>query len=463
MISKKYLSISIFCFLGLFQSCQEDELSEPEVTNNTVNGWIYNKMKSNYLWLEEIPEYKYLKGDDTAENFFQSLISDKEKKVRNGNTYWYSYMEKKHGATKVSEYPEDTYGIEYVLYQVNKPGQYFARVIYVTPNTPAQIAGVKRGMWIKKINGQSLNSSNYKLLDNGSGIKLSVYEGVYNEDDQITAELKVGAQVSIYSHPILHRSIVTGANGKKIGYLVYNHFSPGPTGYTDKAYNDSLNKVFQYFKAEAVTEFILDLRYNPGGYIDCAVNLASYLVKQENLNRIFCRVDYNSTTNLKSNIYNFNKKLSDLNLNLDRVYILTGQWTASASEAVINGLKPMMDVIQIGAVTEGKNLGSLSYSDDRYDWILHPIVAKIANEEGKGDYWTGILPNIEFDEFRSRAVLGELGTLNDSLIYKSLKDMELLPARSIQTKASTQPAGFPNLEPGYSSLSRKSLPAVRIN
>lgn len=441
--------------------CEKDDLDTG--SDGVTNSWIYSEMKGNYLWLDEIQDYKNYNVTDSPQSFFYSLISSHEKKNKNGKSYCYSYMEKKHQASKVSDYAEDTYGMEYVLYSVKDRQGYFARILYVLPDSPAQKAGVKRGMWVKKINNQIITAENHTLLANGSGITLSVYEGPYTTGDELTGEVQVGSDMAMYETPFLKDTILIGENGMKVGYFAYNHFSTGPTGYADKRYNQKMDSIFQVFKANHVNEFILDLRYNPGGYIDCAVLLSSYLVPPTSFNEIFCNVNYNARSQYKSRSYSF-KEMTQSNLNLTRLYVLTGEGTASASEAVINGLKPMMDVIQVGDTTEGKNLGSVTIEHAKQDWVLHPIVAKIANARGEGDYWNGIVPTpgCIFEELRNGNALGELGTKDDYMIKMALIHMGAM-SEDVATKQTRVLESIHDLKLDFSSLERKSISSVRIN
>ena len=460
---KSYLTLSCILFsFAVITGCQKDD-DLTTTDGSTTNSWIYSEMKNNYLWLDEIKDYKNYNEGDSPEEFFNSLISSNEKKNKNGQTYWYSYMEKRYGVSKVSEYAENTYGMEYAFYSIKGRTGYFARILYVLPNSPAKKAGVKRGMWVKKINNQSITAENRSLLSGGNGVTLSVYEGQYTSGDELTGEIKVGPEVAMYENPFLKDTVLIGENGIKIGYLAYNHFSTGPTGYEDKAYDRQMASIFQHFKGADVKEFILDLRYNPGGYLDCALLLSSYLVPSSSLKNVFCEVNYNSKSIFRAKTYSF-KDTVQSNLNLERVYILTGEWTASASEAVINGLKPMMDVVQVGDTTEGKNLGSVAIKNDKYEWILHPIVAKIANAKGEGDYWTGIIPTpgCVFEELRNGASLGELGTPDDHMVKIALKHMGAVSEDAISTKTNSIEY-IHDFNLSSSSLKRKSISSIRIN
>lgn len=94
-------------------------------------------------------------------------------------------------------------------------------------------------------------------------------------------------------------------------------------------------------------------------------------------------------------------KTTGKNLNLKTLYVLTSNSSASASELVINCLRPYMgekNVVLIGLQTEGKNVGSVTYTNDDKTWEMHPIIGKVYNSEGKSDYENGFLPDYELDE-----------------------------------------------------------------
>jgi C-terminal processing protease CtpA/Prc len=429
----------------------------------SVNEWIHSSMKKSYLWLDEIGSYESYKTSADPETFFDALISDNERKTKGSSTYYYSYIEQKHTKTRVTDYPEDTYGIEYVLYTIgSNTSSYFARVLYVVPDSPAEKAGVCRGQWIKTIDGSLVTAANYAKLNSGSGVKLGVWEGTITSDNSVSQTITVEAQASMYVSPFLKDTVFTAANGAKVGYLMYTKFATGPTGFDDKAWDTRMNEIIAAQKVAGVTEYILDLRYNSGGYLDCAIRLASLLAPQSVLSKTFCTLSYNSKSIYKNKSYSFSSDYAGTaNLNLARVYILAGQRTASASEAVINGLAPMMKVIHVGETTEGKNLGSVSIESDSYDWVMHPIVARIVNAEGFGDYANGLAPTegYVYEEFQDRTPFAPIGSPNDYMISLVLKDI------AGTTKAPADVAHHApdaSLKPGIASIDRYAAPAVKL-
>ncbi|MFT7251483.1 MAG: carboxyl-terminal processing protease, partial [Flavobacterium sp.] len=207
---------------------------------------------------------------------------------------------------------------------------------------------------------------------------------------------------------------------KKVGYLMYNGFY--------STYENELNNAFAYFQGEGITHLVLDLRYNSGGSVNVATKLASMITGQFS-NQIFAkqewnekRMNYYNSVNPDALLNKFTNTLSNGNginsLSLTKIYVLTTQSTASASELIINSLKPYIDVIQIGDVTVGKNVGSITIYDSptfrkenvnpNHKYAMQPIVLKVLNKNGVGEYSNGILPNVTFTEnYGSLGVLGD--------------------------------------------------------
>ena len=213
-----------------------------------------------------------------------------------------------------------------------------------------------------------------------------------------------------------------------------------------------------------VDEFILDLRYNNGGLISCAQLLATILAPSDALGRIFCIEKFNgkSWIQKKSNLYyNSNLVKNGINLNLKTIYVLVTGMTASASELVINGLKPYANVILIGTKTEGKNVGSITIEDEsKYDWYMQPIVCKLYNAEDKSDYEDGMTVNYELDEARLQNMDSflELGDTNELLLNAALSIID----GNYKTSALSR-SSWPTFRKAGSSLDRKASNGVIIN
>ena len=119
-----------------------------------------------------------------------------------------------------------------------------------------------------------------------------------------------------------------------------------------------------------------------------------------------------------------NSDLLNANLNLKRVYILTGNTTASASEAVINCLIPYLgrsNITLIGEKTIGKRVGSNTFGEnEKYDWLLHPITLRIYNSSHNADYASGFSPDISLNEVVMGNELYPFGDIRDLLLGKAI-------------------------------------------
>ncbi len=416
--------LSLLCSPTLFIACCDDD---PEETPGApkeglaVNHWIEETMRKNYLWYSEIPQESKLNFDAEPEAFFRSLLSLKDGKTRNGTHHYYSYIEKNKDYvpdTRTSIDSDDTYGMEFVTFNMvdknGKPlGYYRSWVLYVLPGSPADEAGIKRGDWLTHINGVKLNQNNFTQLLKGPAIKLTILLDLADENQ--TKDIALSSSRKVEDNP-LYCHTTLNADGKKVGYLLYNHFTTGPNGFDDKTYDNEMKDILGEFAAQNIDEFILDLRYNGGGYLSSATILASLLVNENHKSDIFGIETDNKGKSLN---IRFNSEGETAHLKLSRLFILTSSSTASASEAVINGLMPYYgkeNIILIGETTEGKNVGSLHYADKKYEWAIQPIVMRITNKEGaSNDYSTGLEPDYSLDEFDSKQLL-PLGDSNEYML-----------------------------------------------
>lgn len=426
MSRSTYASTLFFIITGLlfFTSCEKD--TSLDKTPDKVNEWIYDTMKKNYLWADELPAYK--ETDVKPADFFNSLLSDKDGKHDANRNYFYSTIEEdlstKSGSITTS------YGLNPLYYPV-QGNRIIARISYINYNSPAEKAGLKRNEWISHYNGIELTRNNYLDFHNYKGkMKLSIGQVEANNFVQ-TREVEVEAAEQMEINPIYIDTTFLVKN-KKIAYLMYNSFTSGPTGHEDKTYDNQMQSVFASFAAQNPDEFILDLRYNGGGLLTSAQLLATMLAPQDALGKIFCKLIFNSKSHNNNSSVTLNKDLigRGANLNLKRLYIITTEWTASSSELIINGLRPYLkdNLILVGDKTEGKNVGSNEFSDkSNHSWVLHPITCWVTNSEDFHEYSDGFQPNHYVDD---AYYLNDLGTTDEYMLSQVLSIIETGSLRS---------------------------------
>jgi len=318
-----------------------------------------------------------------------------------------------------------TSGLSYVLVRYCEGcSEIFAVVRLVLPGSPADIAGVKRGDVINTIDGEQLTDTNSEALFGADTftIGLATLEGTNITNTDETFEL---TKVQFNSNPVFIAETLE-VEGNKIGYLFYNSFTSD--------YDVQLNEAFGKFKADGVTDLILDLRYNGGGSVRTATDLAAMITGQF-AGKLFMKEQWNAeyqayfeSTKPDWLLNNFNTtlKTGELinSLNLSKVYVITTGRSASASELVINGLDPYIEVVQIGETTRGKFQASVTLYDSpdfgrqnvnpNHTYAIQPLVLKSVNSAGISDYVNGLNPDIEISEnFRD---FGTLGDINEPML-----------------------------------------------
>ena len=443
------LSGMLACLLFV-SSCKDSD--EPDVLKDDVNTWIYKTMTDYYLWYDEIPAKNKLDFNQSPEDFFNSLLYlEEDGAVIYGQNYVFSRIEKKKGTAKSID-TSDSYGFDFALYSLQDASYLYARVIAVYPNSPASEAGLQRGDWILGVNSLN-NITTAKALYAGG--KTTFLIGEYDMERErlvFSKELPIGSSRAVEDTPFL-KDTVLHIGEKNIGYLMYNTFSSGPTD-NDNTYDDRLKQIFSSFKSRNVNEFVLDLRYNGGGLVSCAQLLTSLLVPASDLGKTFCLMEYNDKKKElnQSLLLKKNSEMSNANLNLKRVYVLVGEATASASEAVINCLKPYAEsVTLIGEKTVGKRVGSIIFGErEDYDYLLHPIVLRIYNGKHEADYANGFTPDIYADELYSHEKLYPFGDARETLFGIALAQITGQTFRAASTSASAKSMDanvtFPTLE-----------------
>lgn len=317
-------------------------------------------------------------------------------------------------------------GMDYGLrYKAGSTTDIYGWVRYIIPNSDASTKAISRGNIFYAINGTPLTIDNYRTLLATDTYTVNLAD--YNSGNITPNGLSVNlTKTNLAENPILIDTVINqGAH--KIGYLMYNGFYP--------SYDSQLNTTFGSFVSQNVTDLVLDLRYNSGGSIASATKLASEITGQFS-GQLFARQQWNAKVQAYFQSNNpgslENKFVGGLNsLHLSKVYILTTKATASASELVINCLKPYVTVIQIGDVTTGKNVGSITLYDSptfaktsvnpNHKYAMQPIVLKIVNKDNFGDYTLGITPTASLPENLNS--LGILGDVDEPLLNAAINQI----------------------------------------
>ena len=423
----------LFLFSLLFTSCFEDNDDNGALASE-INDFVWKGMNASYLYKQEISdldnnrfndseEYaSYLNSYNSPENLFESLIYERDN-IDKFSLIVDNYIELEQYLSGVSLSNGLNFGL---VYLPNSTNEIFGYVRYVNNGSEADLANINRGDIFRSIDDIPLSIDNYSdlLSQEVYTVNFANYFNNNTEDisddtielNDINIELQ---KVPLIKNPVHHYSTLNYSGGK-IGYLMYNQFVSN--------YDDYLKTIFSEFKSNSVDELILDLRYNPGGSINSAIVLASLITGQFE-NEIFNTEQWNNDIQnywLNNNPeYLINRFMSfQSSLNLSRVFILTTRSSASASELIINCLKPYINVIQIGTTTYGKYQASVTLYDSEnfsnqnvnrsHNYALQPLVLKTLNANGVTDYYNGISPDYEYEE---RAFdMGQVGNINEPML-----------------------------------------------
>ena len=412
-----------------------------------INDFIWKGLNQYYYWQESVESLADSKTSNAAEytEFLESIVDPSD-----------FFDSLNHPDDRFSWIDEDYVNLEnqlagisasngmkfLVSRQCDDCNNLVAYVTYVLPESDAAAKGVERGDLITSIDGRQLNVTNYVNLLYGDAmsytIGLAEYEG-NTRSFTSTGESIVLDKVEDFQENPIHKNLVLDVGGQKVGYLMYNQFL--------NEFDDQLIQTFSDFATEGITDLVLDLRYNGGGSVRTCVYLASMITGQFT-GEIFAQQIWNSKLLAYFEALNSNTNDTDdreLNnyftnttsegvtlpaLNLSNVYIIATNRSASASELLINGLAPHINVVLIGNTTYGKNVGSITVYDyidnegnknPNHTYAMQPIVLKIANSVGFADYANGLDPDIELRESASN--LGVLGSTTEPLLYMALNQI----------------------------------------
>lgn len=431
-MKKKFL-FSLLAISMLFVSCFEDlDDNLQQASTIEIQDFIYRGLNFFYLYKADTPELAndafatnadknaFLSSFDSPEALFAYLKSPQDR----FSILVDNYIELENALSGVTLNNGMEYGL--VFYSGNS-GNVFGYVRYVLPNSDADTKGIKRGDIFNTVNGTQITASNFGslLAPDSYTIGLATISG---QDIVPTGETVELVKEQYTENPIFIANTLN-IGGENIGYLMYNAFTGD--------FDPQLNNAFGNFQADGVTKLVLDLRYNGGGSVRTAQDLASMITGQF-AGQLFYTEQWNEDRQeeyAENGVFNTTlRNGTNINsLNLSSVYIITSGSTASASELVINSLKPYINVIQIGTNTTGKFQASFllydapapqfsrSEANPAHTYAMLPLVFKTANANGVTDFVDGLTPDIEQSE--NFANLGILGDPDEPLLARALEDI----------------------------------------
>ncbi|MFT3903168.1 MAG: S41 family peptidase [Niabella sp.] len=460
--------ICIIILMACSKKPQAPKTPDPPASSATeaqlIADSVYLFSKEIYYWQDVLPAYsvfnpgKYVKSDavGTAQATIEGVRSysnyDKEKE--------YSYATDYEGDDAVaSSYHAGQPITDYGFYvkdgwksRTLNPSSLtdFAGwyITYVYPDSDAGKKGIARGMKILKINSTTLgyNDASIALLNNMFAYgTLKTAALTIEKQNGETFNATVGI-TSFTPSSVLMSKVLTTATGKKVGYFVYNFF--------DKYNSDTqseLANVFQSFKDAAVTDIVLDLRYNLGGYTRTQDEMANYLapasandnkmyedhfndnMQKGNYSLMKTRDEPGTSYSVAVNTFKFNN--ANKSLDLPKLYVIVGHSTASSSELLINNLKPKFgdNLVLIGDEnTYGKPVGF--FPVDLFKKVTFYTVSFITkNSSGESVSFDGFKPDyLVYD-----AVDKNWGDMTEDCLKTAINLIDGKSASAISARAAT--------------------------
>ncbi|MEE9364284.1 MAG: S41 family peptidase [Cellulophaga sp.] len=448
----------VMLFLGfglIVSSCKKNDddgggiKPEPDAKVE-VQDFMWKALNQWYFWQADVPDLADNRFSDTKEyttflakhtnpeKFYNDVLLFTDDRFSFLNEDYKVLVQSFAGISKSN-------GLDFGLIRFADSDDIFGYVRYIVAGSDAAGKDINRGDIFTGVNGQTLNINNYRdLLFGDSDTYIlnmaTITNGTVTDN---STEVSLTKQESLVENPVFITKTIE-KNGIKIGYIMYNSFT--------RNFDEELNNAFGQLKSDGVTELVLDMRYNPGGSVNTSRLLAS-MIYGTKTNDLYIRQRWNAKIQAelpKEHLEDYFAATTGdgtaINtLNLSKVYVLATNSSASASELVMNGLAPYIDIVHIGEKTRGKNEFSITLVDipsNNYiynaskesqisptnKWGIQPLVGRNENSAGFSDYTDGLVPDIELEEDLEN--LGVLGDPTEPLLKKAI---DLITASSSKT------------------------------
>lgn len=365
------------------------------------NNWLRSWINDTYLWYTEVPDLNPNSYASTEEYFELLKTSQTTASGAPKDKFHFTYATAEWNALSQSGVSAG-YGAQWFLIRTTPPRE--IRVAYVEPGSPAAIAGVMRGDTVTAVDGSdAVNGNTDAIVDT---LNAGLFPDAAAQSHQFTLRSVAGAtrtitmqSANVTSTPVLDYGVINAATDN-VGYILFNdHIATAEA---------QLIEAVEALDAANVTDLVLDLRYNGGGYLDIASELA-YMIAgtSRTAGATFERLTFNDkhpstdpVTGEPLTPIPFHDETQGFSaetgsplptLDLNRVFVLTGSNTCSASESIINSLRGVdVEVVQVGGTTCGKPYGF--YATPNCGTTYFAIQFKGVNDANFGEYSDGFSP-----------------------------------------------------------------------
>jgi C-terminal peptidase prc len=329
--------------------------------------FVRDVLQSWYYWYEQLPNPDPA-GFSSPEAYLEAV------RYRALDTS-FSYITSK--AASDAFYSESQFVGFGLSYKATGPTE--LRIAQTYPGSPAGEAGLDRGDTLLTIGGRSVAS----LVASGEISTIFGPEEVgYALDlswrDMRGAERSARLTKRLVTIPTVSQTATFDSGGRRVGYIHFRNFVQPSVA--------ALETAFTQLRDAGANELVLDLRYNGGGLVSVAQHLAGLIAGPPTVGQVFVQFTHNAKQSSRNTAYRFEAKPQALGVS--RLVVIATTGSASASEAIINGLRPYMDVKVVGERTFGKPVGQ--YGFDFCEKVVYPVAFVVANARGEADYYAGI-------------------------------------------------------------------------
>jgi carboxyl-terminal processing protease len=377
-----FLLVTIFIF-----SCKKNDSVSPNALFNAdgtpkrkvtgdIKDSVYFYAETFYLWYKNLPKATEFKPESFSEPeaVINAVKTYSEKGADGKNRDKWSFVMDMADWNAIASGNSKDFG---VYYRFAADGNLYVRQVFA--KSSAGLQGVERGWKVLSLAG--LTPKNDEVFIN------QFTKALENNNLEIQFELPSGIKKNIilsetsYNTNTIQAANVFSENGKNIGYFCLTDFLGNDTA-------AGLESLFSDFRAKNVTELVIDLRYNGGGYVTLAQQLCNLIAPSAANGKVMFIYQYND----KLKAYNKSTNFKTTNkLNISKLVVITSKNSASASELLINSLKPHMDVKIVGTASNGKPVGFPVIPVLNY--VVAPVAFKTVNSLGEADYYEGFKPD----------------------------------------------------------------------
>jgi len=421
----RYFAPLFSAMLAVSFSCSKsgEDIPDPDTTDplKVEKAYVKSIMNDYYFWYSEVPQNLVAASYDDVESYFYDFLVDED--------HW-SWMMTGKEYLEMQTGVYETYGFN-LKQAIEIYDDYGVRVSYVYPGSPMAEQGVTRGFELTHLNGTAVETIDNKTFNEvlSNSANSFTFLNLEGQSVTFTTSAREIQTVSVLKNEVITPAMYPGLP-HNVGYMVYMSFT--------ESMQDELDAAFSALAG--VGDLVLDLRYNGGGDMAVLEYMAGYLAPASANNRVLYKTVHNDRYRSWNASHSISRNAQALNLS--RLFVLTSDGTASASEVIINGMNPLFPggVFCIGDTTYGKPNGMyvLPYPKNNYknpDYVYLPICFFNENENGEGNYTNGLIPdsNRGDDLFHNFGV--EEDNLKAALYYIAHGSFPAVPRPSVSFKS----------------------------